>query len=169
MDTDDPKGTRVLDGGSAELGGKVVVSGFPVGRRQPLRWNSDFCFSPALILASDSPTPSAGSWLGFLHSECGLVTNSTLPPSPEGAKLPETYTWKYLTRAINSGLCFPQKKSHFWSAVLMGGLESKYLLLLYWLSQSLWLYGSQQTVENGNTKPPDLPPEKSVCRSRSNS
>ena len=32
---------------------------------------------------------------------------------------------------------------------------------------------SQQTVENssreGNTRPPDLPPEKSVCRSRSNS
>ena len=31
----------------------------------------------------------------------------------------------------------------------------------------------QQTVENferdGNTRPPDLPPEKSVCRSRSNS
>ena len=33
--------------------------------------------------------------------------------------------------------------------------------------------GSQQTVENserdGNTRPSDLPPEKSVCRSRSNS
>ena len=33
--------------------------------------------------------------------------------------------------------------------------------------------GSQQNVENserdGNTRPPDLPPEKSVCRSRSNS
>ena len=33
--------------------------------------------------------------------------------------------------------------------------------------------GLQQTVENssrdGNTRPPDLPPEKSVCRSRSNS
>ena len=32
---------------------------------------------------------------------------------------------------------------------------------------------SQQTVENssrdGNTRPPDLPPEKPVCRSRSNS
>ena len=31
---------------------------------------------------------------------------------------------------------------------------------------------SQETVENssrdGNTRPPDLPPEKSVCRSRSN-
>ena len=33
--------------------------------------------------------------------------------------------------------------------------------------------GSQQTVENserdGNTRPPNLPPEQSVCRSRSNS
>ena len=35
------------------------------------------------------------------------------------------------------------------------------------------LCGSQQTVENsskdGNTRPLNLPPEKSVCRSRSNS
>ena len=35
------------------------------------------------------------------------------------------------------------------------------------------LCGSQQTVENssryGNTRPPDPSPEKSVCRSRSNS
>ena len=40
--------------------------------------------------------------------------------------------------------------------------------LLYWLCQSLWLWGAQQTVENsekdGNTRPPDMPPEKSVCR-----
>ena len=46
--------------------------------------------------------------------------------------------------------------------------------LLYWLCQSLWLCGSQQTLENSSRKffkvrPPDLPPEKSVCRSRSNS
>ena len=38
---------------------------------------------------------------------------------------------------------------------------------------NLWLCGSQQTVENsqrdGDTRPPYLPPEKSVCRSRSNS
>ena len=38
---------------------------------------------------------------------------------------------------------------------------------------SLWWCRSQQTVENserdGNTRPPDLPPEKSACRSRSNS
>ena len=37
----------------------------------------------------------------------------------------------------------------------------------------LWLCGFQQTLENssrhGNTRPPDLPPEKSICRSRSNS
>ena len=44
---------------------------------------------------------------------------------------------------------------------------------VYRLHQSLWLCGSQQTMKNssreGNTRPPDLPPEKSVCRSRSNS
>ena len=52
-------------------------------------------------------------------------------------------------------------------------VPEKHLLLLYWLCQSLWLCGSQQTVENssrdGNTRAPDLPSEKSVCRSGSNS
>ena len=52
-------------------------------------------------------------------------------------------------------------------------VPEKHLFLLYWLCESLWLCGSKQTVENserdGNTRPPDLPPEKSVCRSRSNS
>ena len=52
-------------------------------------------------------------------------------------------------------------------------VPEKHLLLLHWLHQSLWLCGSQQTVENsskdGNTRPADLPPEKSACRSRSNS
>ena len=46
------------------------------------------------------------------------------------------------------------------------GVPQKHLLLLYWLCQSLWLCGSQHTVENsrdGNTRPPDLPLEKSVC------
>ena len=40
------------------------------------------------------------------------------------------------------------------------------------LCQNFQLCGSQQTVENssrdGNTKPPDLPLKKSVCRSQSN-
>ena len=52
-------------------------------------------------------------------------------------------------------------------------IPEKHLLLLYWLCQSLWLCASQQTMENssrdGNTRPPDLPPEKSIFRSRSNS
>jgi len=52
-------------------------------------------------------------------------------------------------------------------------VPQKHLFLLYWLCQSLWLGGSQQTVQNserdGNTRPLDLPPEKSVCRSGSNS
>ena len=49
----------------------------------------------------------------------------------------------------------------------------KIIFLLYWLCQSLWLCGSQSTMENserdGNTRPPDLPLEKSVCRSGSSS
>ena len=51
--------------------------------------------------------------------------------------------------------------------------QKKYLLLLYWLCKSLWLCGSQQTLEkssrDGNTRPPDPSPEESGCRSRSNS
>ena len=64
---------------------------------------------------------------------------------------------------------------HLYSLLIMRAREfqKKHLLLLYWLCQTLWLCGSQQTVENssrdGNTRPPDLSLEKSVCRSRSNS
>ena len=51
--------------------------------------------------------------------------------------------------------------------------RKKHLFLLYWLCQSLWLCGSQSTVENserdGNTRPPYLPLENSVYRSGSNS
>ena len=39
--------------------------------------------------------------------------------------------------------------------------------------RGIWLCGSQQTVENserdGNTRPPDLPPEKFVCMSKCSS
>ena len=60
-----------------------------------------------------------------------------------------------------------------WIIEKAGQFQKKHLLLLYWLHQSFWLCGSQQTVEtssrDGNTRPPYLPPEKSVCRSRSNS
>ena len=51
-------------------------------------------------------------------------------------------------------------------------VPEKHLFLLFWLCQSLWLCGSQQTVENssrdGKTRPPDLPLEKPVCRSGKN-
>ena len=60
-----------------------------------------------------------------------------------------------------------------WIIVKTREFQKKYLFLLYWLCQSLWLCGSQETVENsgrdGNTRPPDLPLEKSVCRPGSNS
>ena len=50
-------------------------------------------------------------------------------------------------------------------------VPEKHLFLLYWLHESLWLCGSQQTVENskrdGNTRTPDLPLEKPICRSGS--
>ena len=65
---------------------------------------------------------------------------------------------------------FQSAGSHSWKSKRV---PEKHLFLLYWLCQSLWLCGSQQTVENsernGNTRPPDLPPEKFVCRSGSNS
>ena len=52
-------------------------------------------------------------------------------------------------------------------------VPEKHLFLLYWLCQSLWLCGSQSTVKNSegdeNSKPPNLPLEKPVCRSGSNS
>ena len=48
-------------------------------------------------------------------------------------------------------------------------VPEKHRFLLYWLCQSFWLCGSQSTAENserdGNTRPPDLPLQKSVCRS----
>ena len=51
-------------------------------------------------------------------------------------------------------------------------VPEKHLFLLYRICQSLWLCESQQTVENferdGNTRPPDLPLDKPVCSSGSN-
>ena len=50
--------------------------------------------------------------------------------------------------------------------------QKKHLLLLYWLHQSLWLCRSQQSVENSSrdgNRPPYLPSEKPICRSRGSS
>ena len=50
-------------------------------------------------------------------------------------------------------------------------VPEKYRLLLHWLHQSLCVNHSKvaNSSKDGNTRPPYLPPEKSVCRSRSNS
>ena len=69
------------------------------------------------------------------------------------------------TRDQMANICWIIKKSK--------RIPEKNLFLLYWLCQSLWLCGSQYTVENserdGNTRSPDLLLEKPVCRSGSNS
>ena len=69
------------------------------------------------------------------------------------------------TRGQIANICWIIKKAR--------GVPEKHLFLLYWQCQSLWLCGSQQSVENswkdGNTILPYLPPEESVCRSRNNS
>ena len=60
-----------------------------------------------------------------------------------------------------------------WFIIIAREFQKKHLFLFYWLCPSFWLCGSQQPVENssrdGNTRPPDLPLEKPVCRSGSNS
>ena len=52
-------------------------------------------------------------------------------------------------------------------------IAEKYLLQLHWLHYSFWLCGSHQTVENfsrdRNNRPSYLPPEKPLCKMRSNS
>ena len=61
------------------------------------------------------------------------------------------------TRDQIANICWIIKKAR---------VPEKHLFLLYWLHQSPWLCGSQQTVENssrdGNTRPPYLPPDK-IC------
>ena len=51
-------------------------------------------------------------------------------------------------------------------------IPGKHLLLLHWLHYSLWLCGSQQSVENSlrdeNTRLPYLTPEKPIYTSRRN-
>ena len=50
-------------------------------------------------------------------------------------------------------------------------VPEKHLLLVYWLCQSLCVDHNklENSSRDGNTRISDLPPEKSVCRSRSNS
>ena len=76
-------------------------------------------------------------------------------------ELPDVRIWKRQNYGSNCQHLLDHRKRK-------RGLE-KHLLLLYWLHQDFWLCGLQQTVENSerdrNTRPPDLPPEKSRLKS----
>ena len=84
--------------------------------------------------------------------------------------------WKDVTinslHIRNRELCSISLRAEYlhklFGVLLLGRLSTSAL----WLCKSLSLCGSQQTVENssrdGNTRPSYLPPEKSVCKSRSN-
>jgi len=77
--------------------------------------------------------------------------------------------WKWKVKVKSLSCVWPSATP--WTAAYQAppSMGFSKLLLLYWLHQSLWLCGSQQIVEDssrdGNTRPPYLPPEKSVCRS----
>ena len=91
--------------------------------------------------------------LKILQARLQQYVNHELPDVPEKAEEPEI---KFPTSA---GSTKKQESS-----------RNTYIFAL--LTMSKLLCGPQQTVENsskyGNTSPPDLPPEKSVCRSRKN-
>ena len=116
------------------------------------------------FIESDKAVVHAISLISFLW----LWFSFCLPSDGEGLrglwKLPDGRDWLWGKRIKLPTSIRSSKKQES---------SKKNLLLLYWLCQRLWLCISQQTVENssrdGNTRTPDLPPEKSVCRSRSSS
>ena len=96
--------------------------------------------------------------LKILQARLQQYMNSELPDVPAG---------------FRKGIGTRDQIANIWWIIKEARVPEKHLLLLYRLCQSFWLCGSQQTVENserdGNTRPPDLPLEKSLCRSGSNS
>ena len=110
-------------------------------------------------LHSSHTLANAGVMLKILHARLQQYINCELPDVQAGFRKSRGTTDQI------ANICWIMEKQE--------SCRKKNLLLLYLLLPSLWLCGSQETVENssrdGNTKPPYLPPEKSVCRSRSNS
>ena len=139
-------------GNSAVATGLEKFSFIPIPKKGNAKECSNYCIISLISHASKVNAQNSPKW-GFnsMWTEKFQMFKLDL----EKAEEPEIK----LTKSIGS-----LKKQEF---------QKKHLLLLYWLCQSLWLFGSQQSVENssrdGNTRPPYLPPEKSVCRSRSSS
>ena len=96
-------------------------------------------------------------------------------------KILQTRLHQYLNHELPNGQAGFRKgrgTSHqtaniFWIIEKARVFQKNIYLCFIDYTQSLWLCGSQKNVENserdGNTRPLYLPPEKSVCRSRSNS
>ena len=114
------------------------------------------------LFESTKDVNSVGHWIWVLWF-CKLKRNSKML---EDRELPDIQTGFTKGRGTRGqiAICWIIEKVR---------VTEKHLLLLYWLCQSLWLCGSQQTVENSERD--EIPdhltslPEKSVCRSRSNS
>ena len=85
--------------------------------------------------------------------------------------IPTTWFLLMLMAQLPSTLSHEKKA---WEIFLRPQQEEQFHLHIFCLQNfQIQLCGSQQTVENsgrdGNTRPPDLPLEKPVCRSGSNS
>ena len=128
------------------------------------------CLLPALSLPyANWPGQEGGVFVSHevLTSACGF---SFVPFSRAFS-----FLWLLATTILDSFFLFELRSNcqHSLDHRKSKRVPEKHLFLLYWLCQSLWLCGSTQTVENserdGNTKPPDQPLEKPVCRSGSNS
>ena len=124
-------------------------------------WRSLVGYSPWGSKESDTT-----EWLHFLSSNTSKVM----------LKILQVRFQQYMNREIPDVQAGFRKRDQIpnicW-IIKKVRVPEKHLFLLYWLCQSLWLCGSQQTMENserdGSTRPPDLPLEKPVCRSGSNS
>ena len=152
-------------------------------------WNSSWAISNTERWCCESAALNMPANLENLAVATGLEKSVFIPISKNGnAKECSNYcTIALISHASQVMLKIPDVQAGFrrgrgtrdqivnicWIMEKAREFQKKYLFLPYWLCQSLWLCGSQETVENpsrdGNTRPPDLPLEKSVCRSGSNS
>ena len=142
-----------------------LVKNLPAVQETPVRYLSqeypvEKGSSPAFL---GFPCGSAGKVSAYNVGDLGSISGLERSPG-EGKGYPLQY----------SGLeNFMDSRVHWVPKSRKPMRDFHFHFLLHWLQQSLWLSGSQQTVENslrdGNTRTPYLPPEKSVCRSRSNS
>ena len=68
------------------------------------------------------------------------------------------------TRDLNVNIHWVIKKAREFQKISTSALLTMPKPLTVWITQTVENYS-----RDGNTRPPDLPPEKSLCRSRSNS